>query len=105
MKPPPDISTFAPPAELSVPSRLADLMELTKTRMNVLVVATTAVGYVAGVHIGGDCHNKTNFAPIFSSASLKTFSDSYRPCGIWENQNCPSILPLDHAHCHPGRSI
>src|SRR5881398_2257905 len=52
MKPPPELSTFAPPSlpatvarTDSAPSRLTDFYELTKPRMNFLVVITTMVGF------------------------------------------------------------
>ncbi len=56
MKRNPDISTSsgsimlsAPIAATRTPSRLADLFSLTKPRMNVLVLATTAVGYYMAI--------------------------------------------------------
>jgi protoheme IX farnesyltransferase len=56
MKRAPDISTSsgslvlsAPMAPSRAPSRLADLCSLTKPRMNLLVLATTAVGYYMAI--------------------------------------------------------
>src|SRR5712672_373761 len=56
MKRAPDISTStgslalsAPIAAPRTPSRFADLLSLTKPRMNVLVLATTAVGYYMAI--------------------------------------------------------
>src|SRR3954449_7764955 len=57
MKPPPDLSTFASPSLSSsarTPSRLADFYELTKPRMNFLVVVTTMVGFYMGMRPGFD---------------------------------------------------
>jgi len=58
MKPASDISEFSQalvtgPAELDrAPSRLRDFYELTKPRMNFLVVCTTAVGFAMAPHHG-----------------------------------------------------
>src|SRR5258706_8512108 len=63
MKPASDITEFSQAlatggasqvdrADLSSPSRLRDFYELTKPRMNFLVVATMAVGYAMAPHHG-----------------------------------------------------
>src|SRR5438477_9457690 len=61
MKPATDIAEFsqglassavAPVERTSAPSRLRDFYELTKPRMNFLVVCTTAVGYSMAPHQG-----------------------------------------------------
>src|SRR5437667_6233512 len=55
MKRAPDISTssgsivLSAPIVARTPSRFADLVSLTKPRMNVLVLATTAVGYYMAI--------------------------------------------------------
>src|SRR6476469_9129774 len=46
--------TVVAPARMTAPSRLADFYELTKPRMNFLVVVTTIVGFYMGMRPGFD---------------------------------------------------
>jgi heme o synthase len=50
----PEVTDTAPAAAQSVPSRWADYFELTKPRMNFLVVITTMVGFYMAAHVGID---------------------------------------------------